>query len=83
MFADGNCLFTYGSLYVLIDCRSYIYGRGSGLQMLLNSVVPSATQEFASYYEKHESAELKLLERSTNFSKTQTDNTNSLKNKLA
>ena len=161
MFADGNCLFTYGSLYVLIDCltnsdvkygilpmpkmdeqqedyygvcydspmfmpitvsdpdrtavileamsaegyktimpaykevtlkdryatdvessemldiifsnrvlsRSYIYGRGSGLQMLLNNVVPSETLEFASFYEKNESAELKQLEKINEFFK--------------
>lgn len=47
--------------------RSYIYGGGSGLQMLLNDIVPSDTLEFASYYAKMESSELNRLEKINQF----------------
>jgi hypothetical protein len=45
---------------------SYIYGNG-GIQNVLNTIVPSDTQEFASYYASMESAEQERLKHINEF----------------
>lgn len=46
---------------------SYIYGKGTGFQGILNDVVPSDTYEFASYYASKEPQELDRIKEINEF----------------
>jgi len=46
---------------------SYIYGKGTGFQGILNDVVPSDTYEFASYYASKEPQELDRIREINEF----------------
>ncbi len=54
-------------LDIIFDNRvlsfSYIYGGDNGFQRMLNTLVPSDTLEFASYYASNESTELARVEK--------------------